>query len=188
MIAFNCPQCTKAFILPNDLAGSPTTCAACGHDFWVPEPPARRRRGGLLILAAVAAVAAGVLWWWEPRPGRADAVRGALAAELHAQSPAWRGVTWEECDPEHGAYRLSVHYTGERATYVFEAAAMQGGELSRVRVDPGETRYLAQASFQSGELESYRYQGGSEAERDELEQLARDLDGALATAIRAAAP
>jgi hypothetical protein len=189
MIAFDCPHCHKPLIVPNNRAGTPLPCPGCKEVLSVPQPrppaPWRRFTKPLLWLLVLAG-AAGAVGWKVYHDRAPERHRTRLAAVMQAQSPAWQGFAWEKYDPPAGDYRLSVFYVGSRKRYAFAVSCFAPANQTFVRVDPSidETTALASLTFTAGATESFRYTGGSDEEREELERLTEELARALNQAVR----
>lgn len=189
MIAFDCPHCHKPLIAPNNKAGGPLPCPGCKQTVAVPElrpPPAWR---GLVkpVMALLLLVCIGVgVGWKVYRDREPDRLRSRLAATLGAKSPEWQGFAWDRCDPQAGDYRLSVFYLLPHKRYAFVATYFVPANQTFVRVDPSadETTWLSSLTFTAGETELFRYMGGSDEERDELERLSEELAKALNRTVR----
>jgi hypothetical protein len=185
MISFDCPQCGKAFMLPNREAGREKTCAECAASFVVPEPTpltrtSRSRRFVPLVFCSL--IAAALLGLWAFNAGRPARIRSRFADQLHHHSSRWQGIEWLECDPARDRFKVSVYYSSEHGTYHFAANGTQGSGPTLVRVNP--PHWLVYARYVGGVEESYEYRGGDTEERTELQTLAGDVGEALKQALR----
>jgi DNA-directed RNA polymerase subunit RPC12/RpoP len=188
MIRFECTRCDKLCKVPEDQVGQPTRCPACGEEQIVPRPwrtPKPRRPWWILPLV-LGLIGTGIVGVWATRPVSPEHIRARVETELHTLSRYWKGTTWETCDPGTGDYRLSAFYDGEHGMYTFEVTCLPGTGQTYIRVDPRPQppRWLAHAVFLQGQQESFDYLGKSATERDELEELTRDLADALHRALR----
>lgn len=189
MIAFDCPHCKKPLIVPNNKAGGQYICPGCKASVTVPQPPRPSRLRGvvkpLLWLAFLAAVASPFAWnvYRNHEPER---LAKRLVSDLQAQAPQWQGLSWVQCDPQVGDFRLSVFYTAPQKRYAFTASYFVPVDQVFVWVDQtaDETNFLASMTLTAGEIESFRYTGGSDAERDELARLTESLARSISRAVR----
>ncbi len=188
MIAFDCPQCGKALIMPNARAHSETRCPRCGDPLVVPgEPPRARGAHRWLWLVPVVislAVMAVLARPWLDEVGRPKVIQDRFRSQLQARSPGWKEIEWEYCDPKLGDYVLTTYFQGEKANYNVHVECHLAGEQMFVRFNPTADGYLADAHFHFAEPGAYDYRGAAPAERDLLAGLARDVNEALLQAIR----
>jgi hypothetical protein len=174
-------------MLPNNRAGEHRLCSACGHGYVVPRAaPRGRERWPVLVIAGIFAAALAVpAARWAYQSSRPGAVRNQLAAVLPAYSADWGGVAWEACDPTTGEYRLRALHPGRGGLYTFELSRAKGGSLTVIRVNPQKTapEWLALAVYDGLRQDTFEYRGWDDAERSDLQILARQLAGAFGQAI-----
>jgi hypothetical protein len=188
MIRFECTSCDQLCKAREDQIGERIRCARCGAVLTVPQPwrsPKETRPPWVLLLLACV-VGAVCLGLWATSPTSPDTVRQRLATELQELSGHWKGAQWQKCDPRKDDYKLDVFYSDNQGLHVFEITRLPGTGQTYIVVDPKPEppRWLAHAVFRHGQQESFEYQGKSEAEREILEELARDLADALRRALR----
>jgi hypothetical protein len=189
MIAFDCPNCRKPLIVSTAKAGMAIACPGCATALQVPPPapPSRLGRNVKLLFAflllAVGLGVGGIRLYEARRPQR---IHHGLVDQLGRHSPQWQGVGWEKCDAGTGEYKVSVFYLRGDRRYAFQAVCYAPVDQTFVLVDPSpdQKRWLATLVYTGGEAESYHYQGDSDDEKEELENLAKQLADSLNRAIR----
>ena len=186
MISFDCRACGKAFIVPNARAGEQTRCSACGAELSVPDPPKKSTVPRKLWILPLAAGVIGVAVWlglWASRANQPAVLRERLVSELHSHSSRWQRTAWAKCDPRTGDYKLDVSYVGDQQVHTFEVRSLAGQTFIRVDPQPSPPGWLAYAVFTQGEQESFQYSGRDSGEKDQLEDLATELNDALRQAV-----
>lgn len=191
MISFDCPACGKPHIVHNAKGGTQVVCAACGYAVPVPEYRAKSAVARRLFWAAFAlmwiGVISGVLWLWQSEVRRPAVVQQRFQETITALSPNWRDIAWIQCEPNKGGgqYRVQLLYASDRTVYTFEVGTILGGHQTSVKIGTGhdDEGALAYALFADGEQSVFDYRGLDIRERDALNELARDVEHALRTAI-----
>jgi hypothetical protein len=189
MISFDCPGCGKPLIVPNSRTGTVISCPGCRDGVLVPEPrpPSKTaRRFKLLFFVATAVGLAVLVALFAGQARRPRVIQHRLYANLQEASPLWGQVGWHKCDPRTGEYHFTASYSHSGGSYEFETDSYEAAGRTIVHVNPSRNnaQWLARASFTQGEQDAFRYAGGDEDEKRDLNILIRNLVEALRDATR----
>lgn len=194
MIAFDCEKCGKPLMVPDAKSGQSHSCPACSFRMVVP-PPAERSVWSripyvkiVFLLLLVSFVGTG--WSFVAYQGnRNNIIKQQFQAILHNYNPQWGGIEWLACDVRRHEFQVSAQFPGSMGNiYSCQAISLSDGAQTSIRINPGEEGALATAFISSGHMRSFDYNGQSQAEREQLQNLALDLDGALSTAVKQVQP